>query len=49
MKSFLFIVTAFAFVSLAQNQTQTPSPAMQEANALMQAQKWAEAAKAFEK
>ena len=51
MRCILLVVVALVLnsVSLSQGQTSaTPSPAMQDANALMQAQKWAEAAKAFE-
>lgn len=40
------ILCACGLTALAQNQT--PSAAMQEASSLMQAQKWADAAKAFE-
>ena len=44
----LFIILYACISAVVMGQNQTPSPAMQEAIAFMQAQKWAEAATAFE-
>jgi tetratricopeptide (TPR) repeat protein len=45
----VLLIAVILLCNFLPSQGQTPSPAMREANALMNEQKWAEAAKAYEK